>query len=107
MCLKELILVESGGNKVHMSVVSATFYCYFLKVNFRFQAIVCDGCHNLIQKAMNFDYIAIVYVKENDYRIHFLYISKDKAIYLLRNADLTFKKWNIIEQKFIITYKNG
>ena len=31
---------------------------------------------------------AIFPVKRNDYRIHFLYLSKDEAINLLRNADL-------------------
>ena len=49
---------------------SICHYCYLLKVNFRFQAIVCDGCHYLIQKAINFD-IAIAY--ENYLGIHFLY----------------------------------
>ena len=28
-------------------------------------------------------------ITENDYRIHFLYVSKDEAINLLKNADLT------------------
>ena len=49
---------------------SICHYCYFLKVNFRFQAIVCDGCHDLIQKAMNFG-IAVAY--ENYLGIHFLH----------------------------------
>ena len=35
--------------------------------------------------------VAIVTVKGNDYRIHVLYMSKDKAIYLLRNNNLTEK----------------
>ena len=47
--------------------------------------------HDLIQKAMNFNDVAIVTVKENDYIIHFLYMSKDEAINFLRNADLTEK----------------
>ena len=29
-------------------------YCYFLKVNFRFQAIACDDCHDLMQKSYMF-----------------------------------------------------
>ena len=40
---------------------------------------------------MNFNGVAIRAVKGNDYRIHFLYMSKDEAINLLRNVDLTEK----------------
>ena len=29
-------------------------YCYFHKVNFKFSQKVCDGCHDLMQKAMRF-----------------------------------------------------
>ena len=29
-----------------------------------------------MQKAMNFNDVAIVYIKGNDYRIHFCYMSK-------------------------------
>ena len=44
-----------------------------------------------MQKAMNFNDIAIVTVRGNDYIIHFLYRSKDETINLSRNADLTEK----------------
>ena len=36
-----------------------------------------------MQQAISFDDIAIVSVKENNYKIHFSYISKDKTINLL------------------------
>ena len=45
-------------------------YWYFLQVNFGFQPKVCDGCHDLMQKAMSFNDVAIVPVKGNDYRIY-------------------------------------
>ena len=45
-----------------------------------YEPYLCDGCHDLIQKAMNFNDVAIFYVKENDCRIHFWYMSKDDAI---------------------------
>ena len=43
----------------------------------------------------------------NDYRIHFLYMSKDESINLLRNADLNKRRCNIKGYKFSkgITYK--
>ena len=37
---------------------------------------------------MSFNIAAFVSVKENDYRIHFFYMSKDEGKNLLRNADL-------------------
>ena len=70
---------------------SICHYFYILEVKFKFQAIVCDACHDLMQKAMSFNNVAIAYVKEIDYIIHFLYISEDEALNLLRNADLTEK----------------
>ena len=61
-------------------------YWYFLEISFRFQPKRCDGCHDLMQKAMRFNDVG-----GNDHRIHFLYMSKDEAINLLTNADLTEK----------------
>ena len=52
---------------------------------------VCNGCHNLMQKAMSFNDVAIVYVKGNTYRIHFWYMSKDDAIRIMNNSSLLDK----------------
>ena len=30
-------------------------YCYFLKIYFRFQPKECNGCHDIMEKAMNFE----------------------------------------------------
>ena len=35
-------------------------YWYFLEINFRFQAKLCDGYHDLLQKATSFNDVAIV-----------------------------------------------
>ena len=32
---------------------------------------LCNCCHGLMQKAINFNDVAIVSIKESDYRIHF------------------------------------
>ena len=53
MCPKELIIIIT------------TF------LNFRFQPRVCDGYHDLMQKAMSFNDVAVAIVKENDYKIYF------------------------------------
>ena len=51
-------------------------YWYFKDIGFRFEPYLCNGCHDLMQKAMNFNNIAIVYVKRNSYIIYFSYMSK-------------------------------
>ena len=57
----------------------------FFYINFKFQLEVCNGCHDLMQKTMNFNDVAIGNVKGIDNSIHFLYMSKEEAINLLRN----------------------
>ena len=44
-----------------------------------------------MQKAVNFNYIAIVYVKGSAYRIQFWYMSKDDAINIMNNSSLIDK----------------
>ena len=46
-------------------------YCYFKDIGFKYETYLCNGCHDLMQKAMSFNNVAIVYVKESAYRIHF------------------------------------
>ena len=41
---------------------------------------------------MDFNDVVIVYVKGNNYRIYFWYASKDDAISIMKNSDLTKKK---------------
>ena len=80
---------EIGVNKTTTSQECVIcHYWYFLEINFRLQPDICDGCHDLMQKPINFHNAATVSVEGNDYRIHFWYISKGEAINLLKNADL-------------------
>ena len=46
-------------------------YWYFLSKNVSYEPYLCNGCHDLMQKAMNFHNVAIVSVKGSDYRIRF------------------------------------
>ena len=39
-------------------------YWYFLDKNFKYQPYLCIGCHDLMQKAINFNDVAIVSIKE-------------------------------------------
>ena len=45
-----------------------------------------------MQIAMDFNNIAIVYTKENAYRIHFWYMSKDDAIKIMTGSNLVYKR---------------
>ena len=45
-----------------------------------------------MQKAMGFNNIAIVYIKESAYRIHFSYIRKDDAINIMTGSNLVHKR---------------
>ena len=66
-------------------------YWYFLDKNFNYEPYLCSGCHDLMQKAMNSNDVAIVSIKGNDYRIHFWYMSKNDAIVLMTNSNLNDK----------------
>ena len=66
-------------------------YYYFLEINFRFQPNVCDGCHDLTQKDMSFNGVGFFSIKGNDYRNHFLYMSKAEAINIMKISDLKEK----------------
>ena len=53
------------------------------KQKFNYEQYRCNGCHDLMQKAMNFNDAAIVFIKGSDYRIHFWYMSKDDEIKII------------------------
>ena len=61
-------------------------YWYILEKNFRYQPYICNGCHDLMEKAMNFNDVAIDSIKGSDYRINFSYMSKNDTINLLNNS---------------------
>ena len=42
-------------------------YWYFLDEGFQYEPYLCNGSHDLMQKAMNFNDVAIISVKESDY----------------------------------------
>ena len=67
-------------------------YWYFKDIGFKYEPYLCNGCHDLTQKAMSFNDVAIIYVKGSAYRIHFWYMSKDDAISIMKNSNLINKK---------------
>ena len=78
-------------------------YWYFLDENFKYEPYLCNGCHDLMQKAMNFNDIPILFMKGNDHRINFWYKSKDDTIIIMDISSLNEKSRIVII--FFIMYK--
>ena len=67
-------------------------YWYFEEIGFKYEPYLCNSCHDLMQKAMSFDDVAIVYVKGSAYKIHFWHMNKNNAISIMNNSNLVDKK---------------
>ena len=63
-------------------------YWYFKDIDFKYEPYICNGCHDLMQKAMGFNDIAIVYINGIAYRIRFWYMSKNDTISIMDNSNL-------------------
>ena len=66
-------------------------YQYFLNYSFKFQSNVCNRYHSLLMKSVNLSDIAISNIKGTDQCCIISLISKNEAINLFQNADLTEK----------------
>ena len=66
-------------------------YWSFLNYSFKFQPNVCNRSDNLLMMLLNLSDIAILNIKGSNYSCVISLISKNEAINLLRNADLTKK----------------
>ena len=66
-------------------------YWYFKDINFRYEPHLCNGCYGLVQKAVSFNNVAIVYVKGSANRIQFWYMSKVDANNIMNNSNLIDK----------------
>ena len=67
-------------------------YWYFKDIGFKYEKYLCNGCHDLMQKAISFNNVAIVYIKISAYRIHFWHMSKDDAINIMSGFNLVDKR---------------
>ena len=63
-------------------------YWYFKEVGYKYEQYICNGCHDLMQKAMNFNDITIVL---NNYRVHFSYASRVDAINIMKYSNINEK----------------
>ena len=87
------ILEEIDVNKTNASKeCDICHYWYFNDNGFKYEPYLCNGCHDLIKKAMSFNDVAIIYVKRSTYRTHFWCMSKYDAISIMNNSNLIDKK---------------
>ena len=83
---------EIGINKRNASKeCDICHYWHFKDIGFKYKPYICNSCHGLMQKAINFNDVAIASIKGSDYRIHFWYINKNDAINILVNSSLNEK----------------
>ena len=83
-------------NKTNLSKeCDISHYWYFRDIGFKYEPYLCNGCHDLMQKAMSYNNIAIVYVKGNACRISFWYVSKNDAINIM-NGSIFLEKWGVL-----------
>ena len=66
--------IDTNKTSASKSVIFAIIGI-FLGKNFNYEPYLCNGCHDFMQKAMNFNDVAIVSIKGNDYRIHLMLLS--------------------------------
>ena len=67
-------------------------YGYFKDIGFKYEPYLCNGCHDLMSKAMSFNNVAITYVKGNAYRINFWYMSTDDPINIMNGSNTVDKR---------------
>ena len=82
--LKELMLIKQAHQK-------SVIYWYFLNYSFKFQPNVCNRCRFLLIMSINLSDISILNIKSSDYHYIISLISKNEAINVMQNADLTEK----------------
>ena len=59
-------------NKTNVSKESdVCHYWYFKDIGFKYEPHLCNGCHDLMEKAMNLNDVAIVSVKRSDIEFTF------------------------------------
>ena len=87
------ILERIGVNKTNESKeCDICHYWYFKNIGFKYEPYLCNVCHDLKQKAMSFNDVAIIYVKGSACRIFFWYMSKNDAISIMSNSNFVDKK---------------
>ena len=83
------------------SVIFVIFECNwdFFNYSFKFQPNVCNRYYDLLMMSINLSDIAFLNIIGSDYRCFTSLISKNEAIKLMQNADLTEKSRTLLNIK--------
>ena len=61
-------------------------YWYLINKNFNYQKYMYNGCHDMSTKAISMHNLCIGYNNGNGYRINFVFMSKNDALNLIKDA---------------------
>ena len=65
---------------------SLCHYWFFKDIGFKFEELVCNGCHDLLTMAHSLNNIAILSAKGTTFRCLLIGISKNEALKRLNNS---------------------
>ena len=93
VCILKMIYFDriDFSEGIHVNKTSASQEWFLSFFSFKFQPNICNRCHDLLMMPNNLSDIAILNIKGTLYRCIISLISKNEAIKLMRNADLTKK----------------
>ena len=60
----------------------------YVTIGYTYESYLCNDCHDLMQKALNFNDLAIASIKGNDYRIHFWNMREYAAVDIMKYSSL-------------------
>ena len=85
----------SEGIDVNKNISTSKNLCgnwYFINKNFNYQKYMCNGCQDMSTKAISMHNLCIGYNHGNAYRINFVFMSKNDALNLIKNAIIIDKR---------------
>ena len=74
-------------------------YYYFLNKNFNYQRYLCDGCYDMSVKALSMQHLTIIYHGGHAYRVNYMFMSRNNAFNLIKNAVIIDKKGILSSKK--------
>ena len=89
-----IFLKESTLIKIYQQVknVICVVIGILLIKNFNYQKYMCNGYHDISTKAISLHNLCIGYNNSNAYRINFVFMSKNDALNLIKNAVIIDKR---------------
>ena len=84
--------IDSTCNKLVSRECWLCHFWYYLNKNFNYQRYLCNGCHDMSMKANSMHNLAIAYNNGSAYTINFVFMSKNDALNLMKNALIIDKR---------------